>query len=120
MQSVTTDIVQNVEKIENTATAWQVAPIVGERYTFEDTRGNMYLCQVDAIQGAKVWAFAEAVDAFNGWAYQRVDKLTLKPSKREFSKAVDTEWIAWMRDDQLHPEQDEEFVRNEYSKVWIR
>jgi hypothetical protein len=31
MQSVTTDIVQNVEKIENTATAWQVAPTDADR-----------------------------------------------------------------------------------------
>lgn len=104
--------------IETTATA----PQIGTLHTFTDTSGRLYLCQIDAIQGGKVWAFGENADSFNGWFYMRVDKQpTLKAARRkQFSRAVDWDWIAQMREDQLHPEEDREFVRNEYLKVWLR
>lgn len=110
-------------KIETKVEAWQVAPQVGKRYTFNDTRGNVYLCEVDMMtRDGKVFAFVENMEAFNGWSYQRIDKLTLcqAPSWLQFSREVDTAWIELMRDDQLNPEEDVEFVRNEYLKVWIR
>jgi hypothetical protein len=107
---------QNVKPVETTA------PQIGTLHTFTDMSGRLYLCQIDAIQDGKVWAFGENADSFNGWFYMRVDKQpTLKAARRkQFSRAVDWDWITQMREDQLHPEQDEEFKRFEYTGVWLR
>jgi hypothetical protein len=109
-----------LDMIETKAKTW----IIGKRYEFTDTRGKRYLCQVDAIQGAKVFAFVENMEAFNGWSYQRIDSVpTVKAAgkRKRFSCEPDCAWIELMRDDQLFPElQNDEFVRSEYLKVWIR
>lgn len=76
----------------------------GKRYVFRDTKDTLHLCEVDAVEGAKVFAYGESCEAHNGWFYVRVDKqreVCAAPAWLQFSREVDCAWIETMRADQV-------------------
>lgn len=96
----------------------------GQVYTFINTVDELFVCQVDVIsKSGKVFAYGENPRSFNGLFYQRIDTIpTLQPAPKWLTLRAmsddDCNWIEQMRDDQLTPEDDREFVRNEDLPRW--